>query len=159
MSYYIKTKFQIGQHIYSIEKDEIKKITVESIRISTDKTISYLSKNNLFCESQSFASKEEAEDFMSKSYRVPFLTGDFAWEGNLHGVKRVEVRKFGCFWFNEDLKKPYNRQISTLDGNVGCLNRTTTYETRLEAVEELLKMLKQNSHSALSSTEIELIKE
>jgi hypothetical protein len=143
MSYYIKTKFQIGQDIYAIKKDEIKKITVESINISTDKKILYLSENNLFCESQSFASKEEAEDFISKSYRVPFLSGDFAWEGNLQGVKRVEVRK-GSFWFNEDLKKPYNRQISTHDGNVGCLNSTTTCETKLEAVEQLLKMLKEN---------------
>ena len=144
MSHYIKTKFQIGQDIYSIVKDEIKKMTVESIGISTDKRILYLSKNNVFCESQSFANKEEAEDFMSKSYRVPFLTDDFAWEGNSQGVKRVEVRKYSCFWFNEDLKKPYNRQISTHDGNVGCLNSTTTCETRLEAVEQLLKMLKQN---------------
>jgi hypothetical protein len=140
MSYYIKTKFQIGQDIYAIKKDEIKKITVESINISTDKKILYLSENNLFCESQSFASKEEAEDFISKSYRVPFLTGDFAWEGNLQGVKRVEVRNFSCFWFNEDLKKPYNRQIHT----DACLNSTTTCETRLEAVEQLLKMLKEN---------------
>jgi hypothetical protein len=140
MSHYIKTKFQIGQDIYSIEKDEIKKITVESISISTDKRIFYLSKNNTFCESQSFANKEEAEDFMSKSYRVPFLTGDFAWEGNLQGVKRVEVRNFSCFWFNEDLKKPYNRKIHT----DACLNSATTCETRLEAVEQLLKMLKQN---------------
>jgi len=140
MSYYIKTKFQIGQDIYAIKKDEIKKITVESINISTDKKILYLSENNLFCESQSFASKEEAEDFMRKSYRVPFLTGDFAWEGNLQGVKRVEVRNFSCFWFNEDLKKPYNRQIHT----DACLNSTTTCETRLEAVEQLLKMLKEN---------------
>ena len=144
MSYYIKTKFQIGEDIYSIEKDEIKKITVELIKITTDKKIIYVSQNNFFCESQSFANKEEAEDFISKSYRVPFLTGDFAWEGNLQGVKRVEVRKFSCFWFKEDLKKPFNRQISTHDGNVGCLNSTTTCETRLEATEQLLKMLKNN---------------
>ena len=142
MSYYIKTKFQIGQDIYSIEKDEIKKITVELIKITTDKKIIYVSQNNFFCESQSFANKEEAEDFMNKSYRIPFLTGDFAWEGNSNGVKRVEVRKFSCFWFKEDLKKPFNRQISTHDGNVGCLNSTTTYETRLEATEQLLEMLK-----------------
>lgn len=138
MSYYIKTKFQIGQDIYSIQKDKIKEIKIESIQITTDKKILYLSNNNLFCESQSFANKEEAEDFMNKSYRIPFLTGDFAWEGNLQGVKRVEVRKFSCFWFKEDLKKPFNRQISTND----CLNSTTTYETRLEATEQLLEILK-----------------
>ena len=142
MSYYIKTKFQIGQDIYSIQRDKIKEIKIESIQITTDKKIIYVSQNNFFCESQSFANKEEAEDFMSKSYRVPFLTGDFVWEGNLQGVKRVEVRKFSCFWFKEDLKKPFNRQISTHDGNVGCLNSTSTYETRLEATEQLLEMLK-----------------
>jgi hypothetical protein len=144
MSYYIKTKFQIGQDIYSIKDDKIRRVKVESIQITTDKKVAYLANNELFYESQSFSCEEEAKDFMSKAYRVPFLTGNFAWEGNLQGVKRVSIREFGTFWFKEDLKEPFNRQISTHDGNVGCLNSTTTCETQLEATEKSLEMIKNN---------------
>jgi len=141
MSYYIKTKFQIGQDIYSIKNDEVRKVKVESVQITTDKKVAYLANNELFYESQSFSCEEEAKDFMSKAYRVPFLTGNSAWEGNLQGVKRVSIR-FGNFWFKEDLKKPYNLQMSTHDGNNGCLNSTTTCETQLEATEKSLEMIK-----------------
>ena len=137
MSFYIKPKFKVGQTIFSIKKDEIVKIEIESIAIHGT-GISYLSRNSLFLENQSFGSKEEAEDFLLNSIRLPFINGDFCWMGNLSGVSMHKVKSVTCF-FKDDLKKPYNITVETDT----ILNATDCFETQIEATEESLKQAKQ----------------
>lgn len=137
LSFYIKTKFLVGQQIYSIKEDKIVLVIIESISISTDGDVCYLAKNKLYSEKQSFLTKEEAEEFINSSYRIPFVTGDRAWIGNSEGVRPTMVNG-GKFYFNEDKNKPYNRQIHA--DNI--LNITSCYEKQLEATEIALDTLK-----------------
>ena len=148
MSFYIKPKFKIGQKIFSIKADNIISITVESIAISTCGKVSYLSNNQMFLENQSFSSKEEALEFISSAYRIPFRTNEFAWIGNLAGVVRTQA-KDGMFWFKEDKATPYNSQIHAEN----CLNDTSCFETQLQATEFSLRQLKQfNERTKPTST-------
>ena len=137
MSFYIKPKFKVGQKIFSIKKDEIVQVEIESI-VANGNSISYLSKNNLFLENQSFSSLEEANDFLENAIRLPFVKGDFCWQGNLSGVKSYKVNEVTCF-FNNNLKKPYN--LTTHAENI--LNSTSCFENQVEATEESLKQVKQ----------------
>lgn len=135
MSYYIKPKFKIGQTIFSIYKDEIKQIEIQSIKIDTDLRIGYLSQNNIYADDQSFATREEAEQFLKEALRMPFSKKDWVWEGNSNGIRRIFVES-GDFFFEKD-GKLYNYTIN--DGN--CINNSCAHETWEQAAEAFKKQM------------------
>jgi len=137
MSFYIKPKFKIGQIIFSIKEDKIIENVIESFVVS-DNSIAYLSGNELFCESQSFSSEEEAKDFLENSIRIPFTKNSWCWSGDLTGVSKLWA-KATTFFYKEDLKHPYNS--STHAGNI--INHTSCFETQIKATQESLKQVKQ----------------
>lgn len=137
MSFYIKPKFKIGQIIFSIKKDQILQIQIESIVVH-DNSISYLSGNNSFLESQSFSSSAEIEDFLQNSIRLPFVKNDTCWRGDLTGVHSHKVNGVTCF-FQKDLKKPYN--MTTHADNI--INSSSCFENQIEATKESLRQVEQ----------------
>jgi hypothetical protein len=137
MSFYVLPKFKVNQTIFTIDGDKLKPITVEAIH-ATSADIGYLSENRVFSEKQSFATEEDAKTFLEQAVRLPFIKGDKAWEGNLTGVRSVEVKEVYCF-FKDDFKKPYCATTHTDT----CLNATGVFASQIEATEESLRAVKE----------------
>lgn len=126
---YIRPKFKISQKIWVIIKDTIIEIEVQSI-CSYGKEISYLSDNKLYKENICFSSKEEAEDFMENSIRIPD-ENELLWIVEHHGINAICIEKATCF-FKDNLKKPYNATYKTKN----CLN--ANFSNFYENVEEAI---------------------